>query len=90
MPSAYYDQRSVAEYPTSTNSTTGYGSTYGSVANQAVHYPPAYESGYTTATNSSSMNTANSGQQQYSYTPSYPSYETSENIDSEEMSDQRR
>lgn len=82
--------QSMPEYSMSVNNSSSYGSAYGSNANQAVHYPPAYQRGYAAATNSASMNTATSGEQQYSYAPSYQSYKTSGNNDSEEMSDERR
>jgi hypothetical protein len=91
MPSTYHDPpRSIADYSTSANSPSGYGHVYGSNANPAAHYPPSCQGGYTMATDSTSMNTAASGQQQYSYTPSYQSYEMSGKGDSQEASDQRR
>lgn len=80
----------MADYSTSANSPSGYGPVYSSNINPPAHYPPSYQGGYTMATDSTSTNTAASGQQQYSYTPSYQSYEMSGNGDSQQASDQRR
>jgi hypothetical protein len=78
-------QRVMPDYSPSSNTTPNYGAS----ASQGFQYPPTGESGHTTATNTS-MNTAPSGQQQYGYSPLYPTYEKSGNSGSKDISNRRR